>query len=376
MAIKTLDSERSQLEGFIHLPREIYRNDARWIPPLHKDVANQISAGSPFLQKKGNSLRHFAALSGTRLIGRITAMVNADLKDEDGTPLGLLGFFECREDYGAAAGLLDAAIAWLRDHHGLRRIWGPMNFDIWHAYRFMTRGYDQMPFYGEPYNKPYYPEFFDRYGFSVKQEWDSIEVCGRRNLEELLPKGEERCRFLVEKGYRFEHINPRRLEGELRKLHTILTDSFSGFLGFTPISPEEFVRIYSSCRYALDPRLAVFAYDEEDSLAAFALALIDLADAARTMNGRDDLFGRLRFLARRCRADRITFYAGGLTQKEISRHNGLARAGYAYVVRQIINAGYEQMIQSLIVKNAIPHALAGPHRKNIRREYALYELNL
>lgn len=376
MAIKTLGLERSQLEDFIRLPHEIYRNDARWIPPLTQDMVDQLSSNSPFLHKRGNGFKHFLALSGNRFLGRTTAMVNTDLRDRDGTPVGTIGFFECQDDYGAAADLLDASIAWLHDHHGLRRIWGPMNFDIWHAYRFMTRGFDQKPFSGEPYNKPYYPEFFERYGFFLKQEWDSIEVCGRQNLEELLPKGEERYRLLVEKGYRFEPINVGRLAGELRKIYTVLIDSFRGFLGLTPISPEEFIRLYSPCRYALNPRLAVLAYDEQGELAGFALALIDLADAVRAMNGRDNLFGRLRFLARRSRADCVNFYAGGFTQKEMAKNSGLGRAGYAYIVRQIINAGYTRMIQSLIIKNGFSHALAGAHRKNIRREYALYEFNL
>jgi hypothetical protein len=376
MAIKALESKRSQLECFIRLPHEIYRHDTRWIPPLTQDIVDQLSSDSSFLQKSGNGFRHFLAFSGNRLLGRISAMVNADLKDRDGTPVGTIGFFECQKDYGPAADLLDAAIAWLRDHHGLRRIWGPMNFDIWHAYRFMTRGFEQKPFYGEPYNKPYYPEFFERYGFSVKQEWDSIEVCGRQNLEELLPKGEERYRLLVEKGYRFESIDVGRLASELRKVYSVLVDSFSGFLGFIPISPEEFIRLYSPSRYALNPRLTVLAYDEQNELAGVALALLDLADAVRSMNGRSNLLSRLRFLARRRQADCVNFYVGGFTQKEMAKHSGLGRAGYAYIVRQIINAGYERMIQSLIVKNGFSHALAGPHRKNIQREYALYEFNL
>jgi hypothetical protein len=376
MAIKSLDPESSQLECFIRFPYEIYRHDYLWVPPLHRDVYGQIFADSPFLRKKGNGLRHFLAVSGNHLLGRVTAMVNGDLKDRDNTAVGTVGFFECQKEYGAAAALLDAAVAWLRDHPGLGRIWGPMNFDIWHSYRFMTRGFGQKPFYGEPYNKPYYPEFFERYGFSIKQEWDSIEVCGRENLESLLPRGEERYRLLAKKGYRFEHPDVRQLEAELYKLHTALADSFRGFLGFTPISPQEFIKLYSASRYALDPRLSVFAYDEENELAGFALALLDLADAVRAMNGRDNLVGRLRFLARRHRADRVNFYAGGITQKEIAKKSGLGRAGYAYVVRQIINAGYKHMIQSLMVKNGFSHALAGPQRKNIRREYALYELNL
>jgi hypothetical protein len=84
-------------------------------------------------------------------------MVNAAIRDEDGTAVGLIGFFECVEDPVVATVLLDAARDWLREEHGLQRIWGPMNFDIWHSYRFMTRGFDQVPFYGEPDNKACYP---------------------------------------------------------------------------------------------------------------------------------------------------------------------------------------------------------------------------
>jgi hypothetical protein len=59
----------------------------------------------------------------------------------------------------------------------------------------------------------------------------------------------------------------------------------------------------------------------------------------------------------------------------MAKGSGLGRAGYAYIVRRIIESGYDEMVQSLIVKNGFSHALAGPFRKNIRREYALYEIN-
>jgi hypothetical protein len=55
--------------------------------------------------------------------------------------------------------LLEHAIEWLREKHDLQRIWAPVNFDIWHGYRLMTRGFEEKTFYGEPYNKIYYPGF-------------------------------------------------------------------------------------------------------------------------------------------------------------------------------------------------------------------------
>jgi hypothetical protein len=121
--------------------------------------------------------------------------------------------------------------------------------------------------------------------------------------------------------------------------------------------------------------LSAFSYDEQGTLAGFAVALLDLADAVRAMRGQLGLAARLRFLVRRRRARRINFYIGGVTREEQAKGSGLGRAGYAHVVRRILDAGYDEMIQSLIVRNGFSHALAGPFRKNIRREYALYELN-
>jgi hypothetical protein len=375
MAIAEFEFNPRLRELFIHAAREIYRGDHRWIPPFEEEMRRQLQPGYPFYLNSGSGRRNFLALAGGRVVGRVSAMVNPLLKDRDGTPVGMIGFFECCADYAAASDLLSAALCWLDEAHGLRRVWGPMNFDIWHSYRLMTRGFELEPFYGEPYNKPWYPEYFQRFGFAVKEEWDSIEISGRDNLEAALSKGEERYRQLIESGYRFEPLNIRRLEDGLRTLHGVLTDSFSGFLGYTPISAAEFVALSLSCRYALDPRLAAWSYDERGRLAGFAVALLDLADAVRAMQGRQDLAARLRFLACRGRARRINFYVGGVTREEMAKGSGLGRAGYAYIVRRIIESGYDEMVQSLIVKNGFSHALAGPFRKNIRREYALYEIN-
>ena len=165
-------------------------------------------------------------------------MVNSDLKDWDGTPVGIMGFFECIAEYAAAEELLAAATLWLQQEGRAVRIWGPMNFDIWHGYRFMTAGFDERPFYGEPYNKPYYPEYFQRYGFVVRKHWYSVELAGRRPLEEIIDFGIKRHQDLAEAGYRFESLHTADFPGELLKLHSVLAISYHDFLGYTQSPPK------------------------------------------------------------------------------------------------------------------------------------------
>jgi hypothetical protein len=375
MEIKPFTFDVPWLEAFVRFGYELYRGDKNWIPPLKKELLTQLSPEFGFYQKPGNSHRHFLAMAGNDVVGRISAMVNRDLRDQDGTPVGTVGFFECIHDYSVAQELLDSATRWLQEEMKVDRIWGPVNFDIWHSYRFMTRGFDQNLFYGEPYNPPYYPEFFERFGFITKQEWDSVEITGRDTLEKMISRGKERYNLLVDRGYRFESFNMNRFEEEMRKLYLVMTKSFSGFLGFTPVSFEELKRLFTRSRYAFDPRLFVLAYDESDNLAGFAAAFLELSEAIRAMNGEDSSFARLKFIYKRKQVSRINFYIGGVTPEELARNTGLGRAGFYYVINQMLNEGFETLLLTLRLRGNFAHSLLGKNAPKPQREYSLYELN-
>ena len=98
--------------------------------------------------------------------------------------------------------MIGAATRWLRDRHAVRRILGPINFDVWHGYRFMTRGFAEQRFLGEPYNPPYYPELFERCGFVPRQRWNSYEAppAAYAEYEQL---AREKQPVLRDLGYRF-----------------------------------------------------------------------------------------------------------------------------------------------------------------------------
>jgi len=301
-------------------------------------------------------------------------MVNSGLRDRDGTPVGTVGFFECIPDYAIAQELLDAATLWLRNEGSVDRIWGPMNFDIWHGYRFMTAGFDERPFFGEPYNKSYYPEYFQVYGFVAREHWYSIEVAGRGPLENIISLGIERHHELIKDGYRFAPLNKAKFPEELLKLHTVLSISYRNFLGYTPISAREFSAIYSGFRYAADPKFFIFAYDKAGALAGFTGAFLELAEAVRLLRGKDTLLGRIRFFLRRRRPDRINFYIIGLTPTESAKKSGLGRAMTAYVLLEVLAAEYEKVLFSLGVQGSRFWGFLGKDPPAPQRQYTLFEL--
>lgn len=375
MAIMHFIFDQTLTDSFIGFEYDLYRGDAQWIPPIRKEIYSQFSPDFPFYQKPGNCHRHFLVTTEKKVAGRISAMANKDLKDKDGTPVGTIGFFECIDDYSVANDLFDAAIKWLSEEQGLHRIWGPMNFDIWHGYRLMTHGFDQKLFYGEPYNKDYYQDFFVRYGFVAKQYWDSVEIAGREKIEKMIARGAERYQLLIHRGYRFELFDMNKFEDELKKLHMVMTKSFCGFLGFTLISLTEFEQLFAKSRYAFHPRLFTFVYDEDNVLAGFGAAFLELSNAIRAMKGKDDFISKLRFLYHRRHVNRINFYIGGMTPEESKKGTGLGRAGFYYVIKQMLKEGFETLLLTLRLKGNKAHGLLGKNAPTPQREYALYELN-
>lgn len=375
MAIRSFDFETSLREAFLEIGYEFYRGDRLWIPPLKTDLARQLSPEFPFYSRIGNRCRHFLATARGKTLGRVSAAVNSALRDWDGAQVGTVGFFESVEDYGVAGDLLDAATSWLRGECGVDRVRGPMNFDIWHGYRFMTAGFSERPFYGEPRNKPWYPEIFRRYGFVDCRHWHTIEVADRRILEGIASFGNERCLELAGVGYRFESLDIANFPEELLKLHSALTLSYREFPGFTPISAGEFSALFAGLRHAADPRFFVFAYDGVETLAGFAGAFLEISDAVRLLGGRDTLPGRIRYLLRRRRADRINFFIIGLTPTESDRRSGLGRALNTLVLSRVLEAGYETVLYSLLAQGGRSRRLLGEHVPLPQRQYTLFELS-
>lgn len=376
MRIDSFTYEPEQIDTFVHFGYELYDGDEQWIPPLESELRHQLSPEFDFFSDGDNRHRHFIAMENGKPLGRVTAMVNSHLRTPEGERVGTVGFFETIEEYDVAEQLLSTAIQWLHEDGRVQKVWGPMNFDIWHNYRFMTRGFDRTLFLGEPYNKPYYPEYFSAFGFQTRAEWDTLEVEGRGFLERMIARGEKRYQLLAERGYTFKPFSRRLSERDVLRLHAVLSSSFSRFPGFTPVSPDEFARLFAAGQSGLKPELSCFCYNENGELAGFAAAFIDLGEAVRVMHGRQDLPARFRFIRSRHHADRINFYIGGITPEEEARRSGLGRAGFYFVIKQMLDAGYESLILTLRLKGNSSRALPGRDAPQPQREYALFEMAL
>ena len=373
MALAAFTTDQLLARTFVRFAEDLYAGDRNWIPPFREEEERNIASCGYVTNHPGGAYTHFLAQAGGKVVGRATAFINPQLRDANGQQVATIGNFECIDDHPVAEDLLRTAEEWIRQTSGDRTIWGPMNFDIWHGYRMMTRGFDRTPFCTEPYNKPYYPALFEANGYRVLQTWNSVELNGRDQISAAIERGRKRYDRVISDGYRFSPFDRRRFERNLMDLYDLLNRSFRGFLGYTPTQFSEFRRIFGANKAALDPSVFVFARDAQDHMCGFAGSFVDVSDGVRAMRGEHSTCARWRFLVKRAMSKRVIFYLGGVTPEEAEKHAGLSRAAFYHVLHQALRRGYSSVVVALMAQGNVVRGVLNGRGATAEREYALYE---
>lgn len=366
----TFQFDSPHLDAFVDLPFQIYKRDKNWIPPGRDGIKMQLSRFNPWFQR--GEACHFL-IPGQ---GRISAFCNRQPAPDSRTPpdiapmdpVGTLGFFECVPDFSVCQRLLEAAVGWLQDR-GISTIRGPINFDTWHSYRFVTSGFEaRPPFLLEPYNPPYYPQFWERFGFQPSAHYVS-------NIHEDLPALAKSLRGHYEKaersGFRFRKFDTACFDVELKLFYDLSCEIFRDNWGYRPIAFDEFAALYRPSRRLLDPGLIWFAYDPHGSPVGFLFGLPDLAAPVRAMGGRSDPLAALRFLLTRRRPETALLKTIGVVPASRGTNVGFALCYPHY--RYMVEAGYRIGIHALMIQENTSRRMSETKGGRTFREYAVYE---
>ncbi len=269
--IVSFESDPDLLEDFIDFPWQLYRGDDNWIPPSKENLRYRLSKRHHFFDH--GQARHFIAYGCNReVLGRVCANINYRLII-NGEQIGHVGFFESIDDYSVTEALLDAAMDYLYEQ-GVKTVWGPVNYATLYEYRFVTKGFDKKTFFSDIYNPPYYPEHFQRYGFSPLRTYYTDA-----NFEKApVLKKYQRFRKRFEKmGYSTRNVDLSNYDQELRLLYDLLFKCFSDNFAFTHLDYDEYFDLYKKYETLIEPKHLKFALNQDKKEIGFYLAFPDLS---------------------------------------------------------------------------------------------------
>lgn len=284
--------DKQTAKAFLDVARNLYQNDAQWVCPLDNDIESVFDPNRNNFHQFGVCTRWILTDHQGKLIGRIAAFINQKKADSYERPTGGCGFFECINDSNAANLLFDVAKAWLKER-GMQAMLGPINFgenDMW--WGLLVEGFTS-PYYGMNYNPPYYRELFENYGFKVEYEQISNKLFRANPFPERFTKI---ANWVANKpGITFRHITENEFERFSKDFQEIYNDAWQDFLHFTPITDATIRESFEKMKPILDEKLIWFAY-VDDIPASFVVIVPDTNELIKGLNGKLNIYGKLRFL--------------------------------------------------------------------------------
>jgi hypothetical protein len=291
MTITEVKDKATQKE-FLNTARIIYKDDNNWVCPLDNDIEAVFDSQKNNFHQYGKCTRWILKNDKGELIGRVAAFINNKKAFNYEQPTGGMGFFECINDEKAAFLLFDIAKNWLKEN-GMQAMDGPINFGendtFW---GLLVEGFSP-PSYGMNYNPPYYQAFFEDYGFKKMYE----QITNHLDVHKPFPERFYKiAKWVSQKpGYEFKHLEVKQIEKFAADFIEIYNDAWAGFENFVPITYNTILESFNKMKPIMDQNMILFAYVNGEP-ASFNIVLPDANQMLKSLNGKLDLIGKLKFL--------------------------------------------------------------------------------
>lgn len=278
---------------FIRVNAEINKNDPNYIRPLDKDINDVFDPKKNKTFRFGEAVRWILKGNDGKLIGRIAAFTNKKYKNKgDDVPVGGIGFFDCINNQAAADMLFDVAKHWLIQK-GMQAMDGPINFgerDRW--WGLLVEGF-QPPPYCLNYNKPYYKELFENYGFKCFFNQICFGLDPRKEVSKKIL--ERHAQIAKDPAFSSSYIKKNQLEKFAADFTIVYNKAWAGHGGLKELKKEQVLSMFKKMKPVMDEKIVWFIYHHNDPIAIF-INLPDLNQWFKYLNGKFDLWHKLKFL--------------------------------------------------------------------------------
>jgi GNAT superfamily N-acetyltransferase len=308
MHITTVET-RSELKTFLELPYRIYKDDPVWVAPLRDEVRGQFDPRrNPFLEHCEYAL--FLLWVDGQPVGRIAAFIDRLAVEAWGEPVGLFGYYECPPDPAAARLLLETACTWL-SQRGMKAMRGPWSF-VSQEWGAVVEGFEPSPVVMAPYNPAWYNDQFAAFGLEKVKDLLVYVIDAREGYQipsrilNLTDRVAERY------GVRVRPVDMKNLDREVEMLIELSNQSLIRNWGYSPVTDAEVRAMVHDLKPILHPKAVLFAEDHHGQAIGFAIAIPDVNQILKGLNGSLFPLGWARLLWQLPRLSQYRMFALGV----------------------------------------------------------------
>lgn len=292
MTIQEVKTRQSQ-KAFLEVPHIIYRDDNTWVCPFNKEIESIFDPKKNVYFQHGEASRWVLFDDRQKLIGRVAAFIDRNSCEKHDQSTGGMGFFECINNQEAANLLFETAREWLKAR-GMEAMDGPVNFGETDKYwGLLVEGFTH-PSYEIAYNRPYYQELYETYGFQTyfRQEGFHLDVT------EPLPPRFERIaqRVASNPEYEFRHFEWKDADHFVEDFVTVFNEAWASFKeNFEPLEVSYIKKTLKKAKAILEEEFVWIAYSKGKPIAIY-LMYPDVNLILKHLRGKLDPPSMLKFL--------------------------------------------------------------------------------
>ncbi len=283
---------RRALNEFIRLPWALYRDDPNWVPPLLLERRDHLSPKNPYFAHA--TFCSWLAYRDSKPVGRISAQIDQLHIERYQDAKGFFGMLEAEDSPDVFKALTNTAESWLREQ-GMQQISGPFNLSINQELGLLVDGFDTPPSLMMGHARPYYGPRLEENGYAKEKDLLAyiIDADFKHSaaMQTVIKRAKKKSNL---------HIRPLQksnFKKELNIIQDIFNDAWSHNWGFVPFTDDEFEHMGKDLKMLANEELVKIA-EVDGEPAAFMVALPNINEAIRDLNGRLLPFGWLKLLWR------------------------------------------------------------------------------
>ncbi len=311
MTIETKEvTTRKLLREFIHLPAKIHQNHSNWVPPIYMDEWTY------FDPKKNRAFDHcttvlYVAVKAGEVVGRIMGIISHQYNESHKISDVRFCYLETYDDAEVFNLLIESVSEWARKN-GMNRMVGPLGFSDKDPQGWLIEGYDQPIVIATNCNFPYMNALLE--GLSFTKEIDLVVY--RIPIPEELPEFYKS----IYKRFTSRESNPvlkeftsrSQVKPYIRKVLTLLNETFAGIYGFVPFTLKEMDDFANRYLYLINPRFIKIFVDENDQVVSFLVAMSDISEGIKKSKGYLLPWGFIPLLTAGRKSKQLNLLLGGI----------------------------------------------------------------
>lgn len=364
LEIITFKFDDKLLRMFLKMSDHLYKGSSKYIKTFYDEDFDLLSSGNSLFTRVDHI--KIMVMADSKVVARCIAAMNPDITMESEI-CGQIGFFESVENYEYCSALIQEAENWLKNK-GLKTIIAPLNFSTWYRYRFKTDNFDNDTYMFEPYNKPYYPTYFEKLGYQTLKKYYTKNID---DISTITKRCKAEYEKLLKEDITIREIDKNRFNEEIDALYSLCIKTFHDNYLYSGISGEEFKKIYSSSKSLLNPGYFAIA-EKNKQMVGFLFCIPDYKDGLLAMNGKKTIYSKIKFLCKKPKAN--IFLAKSFSVLPEYREMGVGSALIYFCHNNALKDGFKKGKHCLYIEDSLSDLFSRDY-KNLMT-YQMYKKKL